>query len=147
MSWSCIKPEVTSQPHTGSSPIKGANQLMHPKQATCCFYKTHTSGDYDWQTGSKSILRSCVSGLQGCTNIPQRQQNTSHGGRHCHTKRWATLLCRGCESCLNECVCLFVFNAIPASWQEILWLNYIILNAFVKSRWFESKPIQKLSWI
>lgn len=31
MSWSCIKPEVTSQPHPGPSPIKEANQLMHPK--------------------------------------------------------------------------------------------------------------------
>lgn len=58
-----------------------------------CFYRTHTSVDYGWQAGSKSVLRSCVSGLQGCTNIPQRQQNTTYGGKHCHTKRWATLLC------------------------------------------------------
>ncbi len=32
MSWSCIKPEVTSQPHPGPSPIKGATCLRHPKK-------------------------------------------------------------------------------------------------------------------
>lgn len=31
MSWSCIKPKVTSQPHPGPSP-KGANHLRHPKK-------------------------------------------------------------------------------------------------------------------
>lgn len=43
--------------------------------------------DYGWKTGIESLFRSHVAAMQGCANIPQRQQNPTYGGKHCDTKR------------------------------------------------------------
>jgi len=41
-----------------------------------------------WKTGSESLFRSHVAAMQGCANIPEKQQNPTYGGTHCATKRW-----------------------------------------------------------